>query len=76
MNTEYPDRYIDLGLKVAYYRKKAGFKTQKQFADAIGKSVSYVAKIEASNMVGGLSLEGLFNIADALSISPSKLLED
>ena len=25
MRTEYPERYITLGLKIAYYRKKAGY---------------------------------------------------
>ena len=25
MHTEYSDRYITMGLKIAYYRKKAGF---------------------------------------------------
>ena len=36
MRTEYSDRYIVLGLKIAYYRKKAGF-TQEVFAVRIGK---------------------------------------
>ena len=25
MRTEYSDKYITMGLKIAYYRKKAGF---------------------------------------------------
>ena len=37
MHTEYSDRYITMGLKIAYYRKKAGF-TQEVLAEKIGKS--------------------------------------
>ena len=25
MRTEYPEKYLTLGLKIAYYRKKAGY---------------------------------------------------
>ena len=38
MQTEFPERYITLGLKIAYYRKKAGL-TQEVLAERIGKSV-------------------------------------
>ena len=31
MRTEYSERYITMGLKIAYYRKKAGY-TQEVFA--------------------------------------------
>ena len=37
MQTEFPERYITLGLKIAYYRKKAGM-TQEVLAERIGKS--------------------------------------
>ena len=40
MQTKYPDRYITLGLKIAYYRKKRGY-TQEAFAELIGKSVNF-----------------------------------
>ena len=43
MKTEFPDKYITLGLKIAYYRRKAGF-TQEYFAELIGKSVSFVGQ--------------------------------
>ena len=32
MKTEFPEKYITLGLKIAYYRKKAGY-TQEVFED-------------------------------------------
>ncbi len=75
MKTEFPEKYITLGLKVSYYRRKAGF-TQEHFAELIGKSVSFVGQIEGTGTVRGVSLETLFKIAQVLKISPSKLLEE
>ena len=75
MRTEYPNRYITMGLKIAYYRKKAGY-TQEVLAEKIGKSVNFLSQIEGTGIVRGLSLETLFKIADVLSIPPAKLLED
>ena len=75
MKTEFPEKYITLGLKIAYYRRKAGF-TQEYFAELIGKSVSFVGQVEGTGTVRGVSLETLFKIAQVLSVSPAKLLEE
>lgn len=75
MNTEYPEKYTTLGLKIAYYRKKAGY-TQESFAEKIGKSVNFLAQVEGTGTIRGVSLETLFKIAETLKIPPSKLLED
>lgn len=75
MRTEYPDRYITMGLKIAYYRKKAGY-TQEVLAEKIGKSVNFLSQIEGTGIVRGVSLETLFKIADVLGIPAAKLLED
>ncbi|MBE6885535.1 MAG: helix-turn-helix transcriptional regulator [Ruminococcaceae bacterium] len=75
MNTEFPDKYITLGLKIAYYRRKAGY-TQEYFAELIGRSVSFVGQVEGTGTVRGVSLETLFKIAQVLNISPAKLLEE
>ena len=75
MRTEYSDRYIILGLKIAYYRKKAGF-TQEVFAEKIGKSLNFIGQVEGTGTIRGISLETLFKIADVLGIPPAKLLED
>lgn len=75
MRTEYSDRYITLGLKIAYYRKKAGF-TQEVFAEKIGKSLNFIGQVEGPGTVRGISLETLFKIAEVLGVPPSKLLED
>ena len=75
MRTEYANKYITLGLKIAYFRKKAGF-TQEVFAEKIGKSVNYISQIEGTGTVRGVSLETLFKMAEILNISPAKLLEE
>ncbi len=75
MKTEFADKYITLGLKIAYYRKKAGY-TQEAFAELIDKSVNFVGQVEGTGTVRGVSLETLFKIAQVLKVSPSKLLEE
>ncbi len=75
MKTEFPNQYITLGLKIAYYRKKSGY-TQEAFAELIGKSVNFIAQVEGTGTIRGVSLETLFKIAQVLNISPSKLLEE
>ena len=75
MNTEFPERCITLGLKIAYYRKKAGY-TQETLAEMIDKSVNFIGQVEGTGTVRGISLETLFKIAQVLKISPSKLLEE
>lgn len=75
MKTDYPERYITLGLKIAYYRKKRGY-TQENFAEKVGISLNFLAQVEGTGTVRGVSLETLFKMADVLQIAPSKLLED
>ncbi len=75
MKTEFSDKYITLGLKIAYYRRKAGL-TQEYFAELIGRSVSFVGQVEGTGTVRGVSLETLFKIAQVLNIPPAKLLEE
>ncbi|MCL2562901.1 MAG: helix-turn-helix transcriptional regulator [Oscillospiraceae bacterium] len=74
VSIEHRDKYFEIGLNVAFYRKKAGM-TQDQLAEKIDMNRSYLGEIEAPNMVTTLSLEMLFKIADALEIPASKLLE-
>jgi transcriptional regulator with XRE-family HTH domain len=75
VRTEYPEKYLTLGLKIAYFRKKAGY-TQETFAEKIGKSVNFLAQVEGTGTIRGVSLETLFKIADVLGIPPAKLLEE
>ena len=75
MQTELLEKYRILGLKIAYYRKKAGY-TQEVFAEKINKSVNFLAQVEGTCTTRGVSLETLFKMASVLQIPASKLLED
>lgn len=75
METEFPEKYRTLGLKIDYYRKKAGY-TQTVFAEKINKSVNFLAQVEGTGTTRGVSLETLFKMASVLQIPASKLLED
>ena len=75
METSYREEFIRFGLKVQYYRKLRGL-TQEAFAEKIGKSWSFVAKIESPTRVFGVSMETMFRIAEELEIPVSKLFED
>jgi len=67
-------RYIQIGLKIAYYRKLNGL-TQEMLAERIGKSIGFLGQVEAPNIVTPISLKTLFAVADTFKISPYKLLE-
>ncbi len=75
METGYREQYIRFGLKVQYYRKLRGL-TQEAFADKIGRSWSFVAKVESPTRVFGVSMETLFKIADALDVPVSQVFEE
>ena len=75
MQTKYEKEYIKFGLKVQYYRKLRGM-TQEDFADKVGISWSYLAKIESPTRAFGVSMETLFTIAEVLNIPVSKLFEE
>lgn len=42
----------------------------------VGKSVNFIAQVEGTGTIRGISLETLFKIADVLNIEPAKLLEN
>ena len=67
-------RYIELGYNIAYYRKHAGL-TQEQLAEKAGISRPHMGAIEAPNLCRPISLELLFNLADALDIDPADLID-
>lgn len=74
ISPENRDKYIELGLNISFYRKRDGM-TQEQLAQKADISRSYLGEIEAPNMITTMSLEVLFNIASALDVPVSKLLE-
>lgn len=75
METQYYEQYIRFGLKIQYYRKLRGM-TQEDFAERIGKSWSFVAKIESPTRAFGVSMGTLFKMAEVLEVPVSKLFED
>ena len=68
------ERYRDLGCAISYYRRRKGL-TQEQLAESIGISRQHMGAIEAPNMVRGVSLDVLFNIAQVLEMEPYLLLK-
>ena len=75
MQTKYKEEYIRFGLKVQYYRKLRGL-TQEAFAEEVGKSWSFIAKVESPTRPFGVSMETLFKIAEVLEVPVSKLFEE
>lgn len=73
IRSKYDKNYLEIGRKIAKLRAKAGY-TQETFANKIGVSYSYIAQIEAPNQVKRMSLEVLFEIADALKVDIKELL--
>lgn len=71
---ENKDYYIELGLNIAFYRKRAGM-TQDMLAEKANLSRSHLSAIEAPNIIRPFSLEILFNIARALDVEPYRLLQ-
>ena len=71
---ENKDDYIELGLNIAFYRKRAGL-TQDMLAEKAGLSRSHLSAIEAPNIIRSFSLEILFHIARALDVEPYRLLQ-
>lgn len=75
MRTKYEQEYIKFGLKVQYYRKLRGM-TQEVFAEKVGISWSYLAKVESPTRAFGVSMETLFAMAEVLDIPVSKLFDE
>lgn len=74
MKEIHADKYKQLGLKIAYYRKLRGF-TQEQLAESLGMSTVFIGQVEAPNMNYAVSLDTLFDVADLLGVPPYKFLD-
>lgn len=71
-NDRHSEKFIRLGLNIAYYRKLNGF-TQLQLAEAVNISRTHMSNIEAPNVLTSVSLDKLFEIAEVLEIPVYKL---
>lgn len=67
------DRFIQLGLAIATLRKIRGL-SQEKLAEKAGISRSLLSVIEAPNAAYSFSLEVLYDIADALEVTPADLI--
>ena len=72
MNREHIDKYRLLGLNIAYYRKAKGM-SQIKLAELINISRTHMSRIETADCA--VSLDVVFDICTALSVSPEKLFE-
>lgn len=73
MKPIYESKFLQLGLKIAYYRKLKGM-TQEQLAEAIDRTPAFIGHVEAPNISKAISLDTLFDIATALDVPPYKFL--
>lgn len=71
MKQEYSGKYLEIGLKIAYYRKLRGL-TQEQLAERIDRTAAFVGHVEAPNIEKAISLDTLFDIARVLDIPEYK----
>ena len=66
-------KYLQVGLKIAYYRKLRGL-TQEQLAERIDRTPAFIGHVEAPNISKAVSLDTLFDIASVLDIPAYKFL--
>lgn len=74
MENNYDKRYIQIGLKIAYYRKLNEL-SQEQLAERLELHPKYLSRIETPSVAQPISLKTLFAIADVFHIAPAKLLD-
>ena len=67
------NNYKMLGLNISYYRKQRGL-SQLQLAELINISRTHMSRIETADCA--VSLDVVFNLADALDIETYKLFEN
>ena len=67
------DQMLIAGRKIHFYRKMKGLR-QKDLADKIDLSLSYVGKLETGRV--GFTYWTLTRIAEALEVHISQLIED
>lgn len=73
MKPEYEREYLQIGLKIAYYRKLRGL-TQEQLAECVKCTPAFIGHVEAPNVNKAVSLDTLFDIAVVLDVPAYKFL--
>ena len=72
MTKQQYEKYRQLGLNIAYYRKQRGL-SQIQLAEMVDISRTHMSRIEIADCA--VSLDVVFDICDALQITPTKLFD-
>ena len=70
--TDHEEELKQLGRAIAYYRSIRNL-TQEELASRAHISRTHLSNIEATNSLKSISLNTLFNIADALDITAADL---
>ncbi len=73
MKPVHKEKYRQLGLKIAYYRKLRGM-TQEALAEAVSLTPAFIGHIEAPNIDKAISLDVLFDISEVLDVPPNRFL--
>lgn len=69
---KYKELYQQFGLNVVYYRKKKRL-SQSQLAELVDIHRTYISSIELGKV--GVSFDVLFQLAEALDVTPNKFFE-
>lgn len=72
MTKQQQEKYRQLGLNIAYYRKQRGL-SQLQLAEIVDISRTHMSRIEIADCA--VSLDVVFDICDALQVAPAKLFD-
>lgn len=72
MDKQFSESYKNLGLNIAFYRKKKGL-TQMQLAELLDIDRNHMSAIELANV--GVSLDVIFIICKVLNITPKELFD-
>ncbi|MEY8231062.1 helix-turn-helix transcriptional regulator [Oscillospiraceae bacterium 50-16] len=73
MRIKQKQRYKNLGLNISFYRKLRGF-SQEKLAEMVDISRTHMSRIETADCA--VSLDVVFELADALSVEPYKLFQN
>lgn len=74
MREKYAQRYKEIGLNIAYYRKLNDL-SQLELAEKIDVSRTHLSNIEAPNIPTSISLDLLFRISEVLGIETKYFFE-
>lgn len=66
------EKYRQLGLNIAYYRKRRGL-SQCSLAELVNISRTHMSRIETADCA--VSLDVIFDLCDALDVKPSQLFD-